>query len=354
LIQDGVRACVVRRHVIRFGRLHEEYYGVVFRPKTRDRYDTFACGEFGGQMGKKPDLREATDSGYSIGRQPVQFESPFNAEDKTIANQRLDGLTIAAAECKHCTFLNVSFKEAKLETGNFTDCVFVGCYFRRTDLRDCSFVGCRFIDCRFPHLAVRSCDFRYASFKGCALPAEEMVYSLPMEPNLREELARNLSIEAGRLGLSHDAGKYRDAEIGAMEEHLLAAIKGESSWYREHFAGIARIKAFFQFCGSLVNRWIWGYGNRLWVLLRNWVISSAFVFPLMFLALRSEFQWPEGQMTISALLLFSFKNSVPAALSSGLIPIGPFATGLALLESIYSVITFTLVASYVFRWSLHR
>jgi hypothetical protein len=305
-------------------------------------------------MSKKPDLRESVDNGYSIGRRPVQFGSPYKAQDETIANQRLDRMTISAAECKHCTFLNVSFMEARLEKGNFTDCIFLGCYFRRTDLRDCSFVGCRFIDCRFPHLAIRSCDFRYASFKGCALPVEEMLYSLPSEPNLREELARNLSIEAGRLGLSREAGRYRDTEIRAMEAHLLAAFKGESSWYREHFAVLARVKAFLQFVGSLVNRWIWGYGNRLPVLLRNWVIASALVFPLLFLTLRSEFQSPEGPITISALLLFSFKNSVPAALSSSLIPIGPFATGLALLESIYSVITFALMASYVFRWSLHR
>lgn len=305
-------------------------------------------------MGKKPEMRESNDTVYSIGRQPIQFGSPYQAQDQTIASQRLDGLTISGAECKHCTFLNVSFKEAKLEKGNFTDCVFFGCYFRRAGLKDCSFVGCRFIDCRFPHLVVRSCDFRYANFKGCAFPSEEMVYSLPSEPNLREELARNLSIEAGRSGLSRDAAKYRDVEIRAKETHLLAAIKGESSWYREHFDGIARVKSFFLLVASLINRWIWGYGHRLLVLLRNWVLASTLVFPLLFLTLRSEFQLPEEQVTFSAVLLFSFKNSVPVALSSNLVPIGPFAIGLTLLESIYSVVTFALVASYVFRWSIHR
>jgi hypothetical protein len=305
-------------------------------------------------MAKKVELRESSDTVYSIGREPIQFASPHRAQDQTIASLRLDGKTISGADCKHCTFVNVSFKEVKLQNGSFTDCIFVGCYFRRADLKDCSFVGCRFIDCRFPHLALRSCDFRYAIFKGCALPADEMLYSLPSEPNLREELARNLSIEAGHLGLSRDAGKYRNIEIRAKEVHLLAAIKGESKWYREHFDAIARVKAFFAVVGSLLNRWVWGYGYRLVVLLRNWVVASTLVFPLLFLTLRSEFQRPADQVTFWSVLLFSFKNSVPASLSSDLTPVGLLAIGLTLLESVYSLVTFALVASYIFRWSLHR
>ena len=291
---------------------------------------------------------------YAQGRETARFAEPYWARDRTFASERMDGYTITRADCKHCTFINMSFKNSKIESGEFEDCIFVGCYFRRSDLKDCSFVGCRFIDRRFPYVSIRSCDFRYATFKGCTLPSKEMAYSLPPEPNLREDLARNLSIEAAHLGLSSEAGKYRDIEIRSMEAHLWAAVLGESEWYREHFDGVARVKSFFIYLGSLLNRWMWGYGERLLVLIRNWVLASFVLFPALFWILRSDFQAPPIGVTFLSALIFSLKNAVPAAITCDIVPVGAAVTALSVVESIYSAVTLALVASYVFRWSLHR
>lgn len=291
---------------------------------------------------------------WALGREHAQLRTPYNGEDRTFASIRVDGSKISHADYKHCTFASVSFKESKVDDGAFVDCVFIGCYFRRADLRGCSFVGCRFIDCRFSHVSIRSCDFRYSSFRGCALPSREVLYSLPPEPNLREELARNLSIESARLGLSEEARRYRDIEIRAKEAHLWAAVLGESSWYREHFDSLARTKSFFVFVASRLNRWMWGYGERPLVLLRNWILTSVLVFPLLFFAFQSEFEATGKGVTLQSLLVFSVKNAIPAGINSDVVPIGPIATTLSVLEAIYSAVTVALLASYVFRWSLHR
>jgi len=282
---------------------------------------------------------------YTEGRRAAPLRDPYRATDRTFASERVDDRSITQADYKHCTFVNISFKKSKIERANFEDCIFIGCYFRRSDLKDCSFVGCRFVDCRFPYVSIRSCDFRYANFKGCTLPSKEMVYSLPSEPNLREDLARNLRIEAARLGLSSEAGRYRDIEIRAMEAQLWAAVIRESTWYQEHFDGAARIKAFLVYATSLLNRWMWGYGERLLVLLRNWAFASFILFPILYWTLGSEFEAPPSGVDLISALVFSLKNAVPAAIRTGIVPVGGLATVVSIGESIYSAITLALVAS---------
>ena len=76
-------------------------------------------------MGKKIAPVESSESVYSAGRELIEFASPYSSQDKTIAGLRLDGQTISGADCKHCTFINVSFKEVKLGSGNFDHCIFV-------------------------------------------------------------------------------------------------------------------------------------------------------------------------------------------------------------------------------------
>jgi hypothetical protein len=294
------------------------------------------------------------ESLFVAGRPMAPFKAPFCAEDKTIAAQRFEDARASKAVYKHCTFVNVSFKDAVLEEGKFLDCIFVECYFRRANLNDCSFVGSRFIDCRFPHVAVRSCDFRYVTFSGCAIDSKELIYSMPSQENLREELSRNLSVEAGRLGLSQESGVYREIEIRAREKHLWAAVQAESQWYRDHFDAFARARALFEYGLSLLNRWMLGYGVRPFILVRNWTFACVLVFPTLYWIFGRQFYAPEGSITFVSTLLFSLKNSVPAAIPSGLAPTGFLTILLALMQAIYSGVTVAFLASHIFRWSIQR
>ena len=296
-----------------------------------------------------------THSSYHLGRNLETLEPPYSATDKAFAAQRLGDLVISSPSFRHCTFANISFKRAKLENGSFQNCVFVGCYFRRAELTNCGFVGCRFIDCNFGHVALKSCDFRYSVFQGCQVSHAEMEYSLPREPNLREELARTLSIESSRLGLSREARRYRITEIRAHEEHLWAATLGKSQWYKEHFDTFSRSRAFLKWGGSLLNRWLWGYGERAIVLVRNLIALTFLVFPFLFYVCRDKLSHTSGrEIEISDLFYFSLENVVPAGVVSGVVATGVLTRLLAGLESIFGVVAVALFAAYVFRWSLHR
>lgn len=292
---------------------------------------------------------------YSLGRMVGDLEEPFQAADRAFGSIRLDGRTIWNGDFQHCTFANISFKEVTVQSSTFLDCVFIGCYFRRAELVDSSFIGCRFIDCHFGKIAIKSSRFGYSSFRGCQLPFEELRYSFPPEPNVREELARNLYLESSRLGLTSEARLYRMIEIRAREDHLGAAILGRSQWYREHFDALGRVRSALSLSLSLFNRWLWGYGERAWVLIRNLLALSFVVFPVLFYLLRDGLIRPNGDpIGPWDSVIFSLENMVPAGIDSDIQAIDLAPRILAGVEAIFGVVVIALFASYIFRWSLHR
>lgn len=294
-------------------------------------------------------------SNYQLGRSNDKLAEPFRGEDKVYGGQRLDGQTIKNASFQHCTFANLSFKDVIFQNGSFLNCVFISSYFRRAEFASTRFIGCRFFDCVFSHAAITGSDFRFSIFRDCQIPFAEMRYSLPAEPNIREELARNLALESSRLGLSSESRAYRMEEIRAREEDLLAAFLGRSQWYRDHYDFVGRIKAFGNWSFSLLNRWLWGYGERARVLIRNLVLVALFIFPTFFYLLKDEIRRGDnGEISVLDLLFFSLGNIMPAGIASGVVAVGATARLLAGLESLIGVVALALFASYIFRWSLHR
>lgn len=296
-----------------------------------------------------------TTSAYCLGRSKTTLEHPFQGKDNVIVAERYDEQRIESPKYRHSTFANLGFKKSVFDGGEFLNCVFIGCYFRRAELTGCKFTGCRFVDCNFNHIYLKSCDFRHSNFYRCQIAYAEMEHCLPSEPNLREELTRNLSVESSRLGLSREARQYRIAEIGAREAHLKAAIVGESQWYKEHFDGFGRVQALYQITLSLLNRWLWGYGERASVLIRNFFILSIVIFPILFFGLREQLAHRSGEeIELWDTLYFSLENVTPAGVISNIYAVGSIARLLAALESIFGVVAIALFAAYVFRWSLHR
>jgi hypothetical protein len=294
-------------------------------------------------------------SAYLLGRENITLEEPFGGEDKIFSASRLDGNVIKGASFCHCTFANISFKEVKIRQVHFEDCVFVACYFRKADLEESSFASCRFFDCDFPKVAIRGCDFRYCKFSKCFLKFSEMKHSLPQEPNLREDLARNLSGEASSLGYPAEARAYRMCAIESREEDLIAAIKAESDWYREHYDLPRRIGAIFSLVGSVLNRNLWGYGEKAAVLVRNFILLGFVVFPFLFYLTRNTLRTVSGG-DVKALDFwnFSLQNILPGSIDFGVRAVASSGRALAACESVVGMIIAGLFVTYLFRWILRR
>ena len=292
---------------------------------------------------------------YFLGRPTAVLCAPYRATDTAYGATRLDDTTIANADFAHCTFANISFKKAVFQSSTFLNCIFIGCYFRRAELSGSRFIGCRFIDCNFSHVAIKGCDFTHSSFRECQLPFSELEFSMPSEPNLKEDLARNLFLESSRLGLSAEARRYRIAEIRAREVNLLSAALGSSQWYKEHYDGLARLRALRELVLSYLNRWLWGYGERARVLLRNLLLVALVLFPLAFFALSDGLSKESNSaVSWSDCIYFSLENVLPGGFQSGVDAVSLAARITAGVESFFGIVALALFASYVFRWSLHR
>ena len=288
-----------------------------------------------------------------LGRPLQTFESPFTATDATFAAQRIDGQAISNGRFAHCTFINVSFKDTNLATFSFLNCVFVNCYFRRATLQNCSLVGCRFIDCDFPKLNLVACDFRYVRFRRCQIDFSNMRSSLPNEPNLRRELCRNLASESSNLGLRRAARSYRLEEMAARERHLWNAVRGESDWYSNHYRGFAKLRALLNLTNSLINRYLFGYGESLSVLLRTSSVAALVVFPLIYRFLPVGFAHRNGDsLSVGDCVLFSISTMFPIPNLSNIHTTMWFTHAIAITQAAGGVIVLAFAAAYVFRWSL--
>ena len=301
-------------------------------------------------------MDHATSNSYWLGRPLAEMANPYSGADLAFAGQRLDREDIQLASYRHCTFANISFKDAKLDDCNFSDCIFVGCYFRKTSLRNCKFEGSRFYNCDFPRVMLASCRFLYVRFSDCQIAFDEIEHSLPSEPNVREELCRNLARQSLVLGLADDARRYRKAGTAAYEEHLRNGFVGNSEWYREHFIGMQRFRAFSRWMWSKMNRFLWGYcesGSRLVV---NFSSFCLFVFPFLYWCMDSSEDTIRGQTTTKVVdyVLLSLSTATPADFSHD-VGMDKWQVMLVMsTQSLYSVVLVAMFAAFLFQWSSRR
>jgi len=299
----------------------------------------------------------ATDpAAFLVGRESIVFpETGDGLTDRMVAAQRLDQKVIQGRRFSHCTFANVSFKEAQLTDSEFLDCAFINCYLRKTRLLNCRFVGSKFYACEFPKVSVQSCDFRYAKFFACAIPYDEMEHNLPSEPNLREELAAGLALAAEELGWSSEARGYRLAAIAAREDHLAAAVRAVSTWYKEHYPPLRRLAACVQLVASKMNGLLWGYGERSGVLLRNLVLLAAVVFPALLWSVRSDLAVSGGgTATFGDLLWLSVTTIIPVGAINSVTALSSAGRGILTLEAFCGIVIAGLFVTLLFRSVVNR
>lgn len=249
---------------------------------------------------------------YLVGRAKGDWpEASAPAQDLLFAATRKDEEVLEGIEFAHCTFANVSFKRALLKQCRFVDCAFLNCYFRKSEMIGSSFVGCKFIGCEFPKTTIQSCDFKYSRFENCALPFDELDHSLPREPNLREALCHELALSSERLGAYRDARRYRLKAIEAHQQHLKAAVLSQSEWYESHYPGLRKVRAFIALVAHWTNGFIWGHGEKWWILLRNLIVLAFAAFPALLWFLRSGIRDVDGMVGVGDLMWLSVTTLIP-------------------------------------------
>jgi len=245
--------------------------------------------------------------------------------------------------------------DTELKDTEFMDCAFLNCYFRRARIVTCSFVGSKFYGCEFPKASVQSSNFRYAKFFSCAIPFDEMEHNLPPEPNLREEVALGLAIAADERSWGAEARQYLLSAIAAREDHLVAAVQGRSTWYKEHYPPLRRLGALLALAASKLNGQLWGHGERWTVLLRNLIILAFLVFPALLWFVRSELQVAgDGTLQFGDVLWLSITTIVPVSAVSSVSASGATSRAVLTFEAFAGIVIGGLFVTLLLRSVVKR
>lgn len=288
---------------------------------------------------------------YLVGREIVTKLPPDESgTDRIYASVRLDGRNFGSLRFAHCTFANVSFKECVLDQVSFNNCAFIDCYFRDTRIDRCEFSGCKFINSDLAKIDIRSCDFRYYNvFSNCFIKYDQLQYSLPTEGNLRAHVCANLAREARSAGFANDEGLYRQAGARALEGHLLAAVKGATPYFKEHYRGFERFTAAYAWMASRLRGYAWGYRRSWLVVLRNWAILTLLAFPAAFLACGRGLQKQGHPASAGDAWLASLGNILPGSGLSDVRFISGVSLILAFTEVLVGLLFAALIAALLFR-----
>ncbi len=289
-------------------------------------------------------------------QQPLTASQPSAVVDALFQADRVDKQVFEGVHFSHCTFANVSFWKASLIACTFEICAFIDCYFRKTIVDSSRFLGCKFVTCEFPKTAFRQVTFVYPQFRACSIPFDDVEASLPSAPNLRRQMADNLAREAEAAGATRDAREYRLRAHKALERYLWNGATGADQWSRDHFPGLAdRSRAALRVAGRWTNRFVWGYGERGWVLALNAFLLAVFVFPLLFYVLRDDLsQRNGGSMDVASYLLLSFDNLLNRTGFSGVEPTTAIARAVVGTKVLSGLVIIGLGIALLLRWITRR
>jgi hypothetical protein len=291
------------------------------------------------------------------GRTPFRLnpEAITGGKQELYASQLLNGARARGQDFAHCTFANVSFKEATLERCQFLNCAFIDCYFRDTTIQNCSFAGCKFVDCKFVNPSFTDNTFQFPEFRNCFIPWESFSDCLPPDPGFRSEIADEMAREAGAAGEMTDARRYRLVGEEAFERKLwrIAWASG-GTYYEKPRPPLERIGFAGHWVARKFNRHLWGYGERGIVLARSFLIA-ALLFALIFRWLVPDQLVQDGHpLSFSDYGLYTFDNLLAGTGFSQVNETENLARWLAGLEIFTGLVFIGLFVSLVFNWIRRR
>ncbi len=155
-----------------------------------------------------------------------------------------------------------SSKRSVVNNSTFRSTVFVRCYFQSVVFTNCDFTSAKFIDCNLKEAKFIHCKFNYVSFRRTLVESSEIIANLPVEPNVRRDVLRNLRVDARELGNVEDESLYVRQEIQASDYFCLAAFLGKGPYLRNKYGTVERLGYLMQWLFSKVSGLIWGHGEK--------------------------------------------------------------------------------------------
>lgn len=191
-------------------------------------------------------------------------------------NEINDSINLKNINIKFSLFRRIGMRDAKLQGGVISHSIMEDVYGRKGRFVDINFTGTVFRNCNFERAVFSSCILKYCEFTNTQLPYLEIINCLPMEPNLRQELAKNLKMNYIGLGEKKIADLFLDIEIKARQEEQWAIFQSNTDYYRNKYDWIDRLNNFYKYCESKLLGFLSGYGYKI-----HWVFFSFLTIQLL-------------------------------------------------------------------------
>ncbi|TKJ36170.1 MAG: hypothetical protein CEE38_12130 [Planctomycetes bacterium B3_Pla] len=190
-------------------------------------------------------------------------EVTASAENRLFVDSNHPNHTAKDITFKRCMFVRVGLKNATLVKLIFHRCVFEDCYLRGVKFQNVDFTGSTFKECNLERTRMDSCGFRYARFSKCLLNYDEILHSLPTEPNLAIGLLKSLRCNAIEMGNKDIADRLLSRQIDIEQQDLRKQIWGPTEYYKEHYKGVDRLLSLLKLVRLRISGLFWGHGLRI-------------------------------------------------------------------------------------------
>jgi hypothetical protein len=195
----------------------------------------------------------------------------------------INRISLARKTISRADYKNRYFKDVNALDATFRDCDFRYSYFERAYFRNATFISCNFegtvfLECNLKGSNFYGCDLKFARFQRTLVELDDLIASLPAEPNIRQEVLQNLRANAIEVGDFASQSRLILQEVEAAKRHYRYALSGLDSYYKKKYLGyLPKFKAFARLTCLQLSGLVWGHGEKSARLL----FSSAFLLLLL-------------------------------------------------------------------------
>jgi hypothetical protein len=269
---------------------------------------------------------------------PVAFDLPTMEHDGVtyldlrglrVEETQIDKAYLKNVNLRWAVFRDVGFKNARFVNCNLSQASLTECYLRRAVFEKCDLVNAHFDSCDFSQATIAESRVDFARFENCEVRLDAVQFRKDASEQAMVRVCRSLKLNAMSMGNFADAGHLTYLEK-THERRALYARKAWAPW-----------------AWSLLQNWLWGYGEKPWRLAFFMAFNIVVFGTLLYWAsaLPGKAWWDHVYFSGITYLTIGYGDFAP---------IGPLARLLAVLEGAAGIATFGLLIASVTKKVMYR
>lgn len=272
---------------------------------------------------------ESRPVAYDLPTMRIDGEDYLDLRGLRIEETQIDKAYLRNVNLRWAIFRDVGFKNARFVGCNLSQATFNECYLRRAQFEKCDLVNSHFDSCDFSQAVIAESRIDFAGFQNCQIGLDNIRFRGDASAQAMVRVCRSLKLNAMSTGNFADAGQLTYLEK-THERRALYARKAWAPW-----------------AWSMLQNWLWGYGEKPWRLAFFMTFNIVVFGTLLYWAsaLPGKAWWDHVYFSGITYLTIGYGDFAP---------IGPLARLLAVLEGAAGIATFGLLIASVTKKVMYR